>query len=240
MKELQSFGLSALEAKIYLVLNSKKEPLTGYQIAKEAEIPRPNVYPALRRLVQRGALLENPGPQALQYIAVSFRTWGANRLRTMAEQVKKLSACLPEPQPSAVTSRASGLDALLSQGRRLIAQSASSLDIGSSVGMITLFEEDLNKARLAGVPQRYLCFDNCPDPGCGLCISPLRISLSNFHQTGWLTMIRDHDEALIATGYPQNITVLLTTMEPIVTSLDMLINLRESVNAPIASSFRPN
>ncbi|WP_430626316.1 TrmB family transcriptional regulator [Sulfobacillus thermotolerans] len=79
--DLQAFGFSPIEAKVYLALVSQNTPMTGYQVAKAANIPRPNVYPALKRLIQRGACLENPDQDVIRYVAVPFQTLGhRNRL----------------------------------------------------------------------------------------------------------------------------------------------------------------
>lgn len=228
--DLQAFGFSAIEAKVYLALIEQNAPLTGYQVAKVASIPRPNVYPALKRLVQRGACLEIPEDGTVRYVSVPFRTLGRSHVQTLSDQVEKLSRLMPQPTSSMVLTRSEGLDALLAHGRSLINGTTASLDVGSSVGLVTLFEFELAQSRERGVSQRYLCFDNCPGQGCGLCVQPLAITLGNFHETGWLAMVSDHRQAFIATGYPDHPQTVLTTMEPIIFSLDMLINLRQAVS----------
>ncbi|WP_206742811.1 TrmB family transcriptional regulator [Sulfobacillus thermosulfidooxidans] len=229
IEQLQSFGFSPIEARVYLTLASEKSALTGYQIAKMANLPRPNVYPALKRLVRRGACVEQPEGSSIRYMAVPFTVVGQSHVKNLQMQVEQLAQMIPEPSEENMVTRVEGTEALLVHGRRLIERATTHLDVGSSVGLITLFVNDLAKARERGVHQRYLCFDNCPVPGCGLCVAPLPITLENFRQTGWLTMIRDKQEALIVTGYPARPQVLLTTMEPVIFSLNMLINLRESL-----------
>ena len=49
---MQELGFTMNEAKIYLVL-LKKNPLNGYEVAKEAKIARATVYGILDKLVQK-------------------------------------------------------------------------------------------------------------------------------------------------------------------------------------------
>ncbi|MBX3080157.1 MAG: TrmB family transcriptional regulator [Anaerolineae bacterium] len=63
---LIAVGFTEYEAKIYLEL-LRDNPATGYQLAKEAGIPRSMVYEALGRLRNRGAVLETLEERATLY-----------------------------------------------------------------------------------------------------------------------------------------------------------------------------
>jgi Predicted transcriptional regulators len=54
---MQDIGFSINEAKVYLAL-VLKNPMSGYEIAKNSEITRTMVYDILKRLVQKGAIIE--------------------------------------------------------------------------------------------------------------------------------------------------------------------------------------
>ncbi|MBI5667877.1 MAG: TrmB family transcriptional regulator [Chloroflexi bacterium] len=63
---LMQIGFTEYEAKIYLEL-LRDSPATGYQLSKNAGIPRSMVYEALGRLHNRGAVLETRDERATLY-----------------------------------------------------------------------------------------------------------------------------------------------------------------------------
>lgn len=66
---LADLGFTEYEAKTYLSL-LKHSPATGYQIGKDAGIPRSMVYEALGRLANRGAVMSLPLGDTTRYAPV--------------------------------------------------------------------------------------------------------------------------------------------------------------------------
>jgi len=66
LAKLTELGFTEYEAKVYLALLDDY-PASGYQISKDAGVPRSMVYEALGRLKQRGAVLETPDERATLY-----------------------------------------------------------------------------------------------------------------------------------------------------------------------------
>lgn len=66
LSNLSAIGFTEYEAKVYLAL-LKEYPATGYQLSKQAGIPRSMVYEALGRLDVRGAVLKSETPKATLY-----------------------------------------------------------------------------------------------------------------------------------------------------------------------------
>jgi Cd2+/Zn2+-exporting ATPase len=66
LAKLGAIGFTEYEAKTYLAL-LRDYPATGYQISKQAGVPRSMVYEALGRLHGRGAVLEAPEGRASLY-----------------------------------------------------------------------------------------------------------------------------------------------------------------------------
>lgn len=64
--DLTSIGFTEYEAKVYLAL-LREYPATGYQLSKQANIPRSGVYEALGRLEVRGAVLRTEDTKATLY-----------------------------------------------------------------------------------------------------------------------------------------------------------------------------
>jgi sugar-specific transcriptional regulator TrmB len=63
---LNAIGFTEYEAKVYVAL-LKEHPATGYQLSKQAGIPRSMVYEALGRLDSRGAVLKTEEPKVTLY-----------------------------------------------------------------------------------------------------------------------------------------------------------------------------
>jgi len=68
--ELMALGLTEYESKVYIAL-LRDYPATGYQLSKEAGIPRSMVYEALGRLEARGAVLKTLEEKATLYRPVA-------------------------------------------------------------------------------------------------------------------------------------------------------------------------
>jgi len=66
LNDLDAIGFTEYEAKVYLAL-LKEHPATGYQLSKQAGIPRSMVYEALGRLDARGAVLKTEDAKATLY-----------------------------------------------------------------------------------------------------------------------------------------------------------------------------
>lgn len=66
LTHLDAIGFTEYEAKVYVALLSN-HPATGYQLSKQAGIPRSMVYEALGRLDARGAVLKSEDAKATLY-----------------------------------------------------------------------------------------------------------------------------------------------------------------------------
>jgi HTH-type transcriptional regulator, sugar sensing transcriptional regulator len=66
LTDLNAIGFTEYEAKVYLAL-LKDHPATGYQLSKQAGIPRSMVYEALGRLDVRGAVLKTEDAKVTLY-----------------------------------------------------------------------------------------------------------------------------------------------------------------------------
>src|ERR1700733_3163294 len=66
---LAALGFSQYEARTYVGLLGQ-EPMTGYALAKETQVPQPKIYETLGRLVERGFVVQVSGRPA-KFISVS-------------------------------------------------------------------------------------------------------------------------------------------------------------------------
>lgn len=221
-ESLKQIGWSDLESRLYVVLHEAAEPVTGYQCAKLADAPRPNVYPALQRLVRRGAVVEIPDGSVTRYQAVPFadvkRTVLAN-IDRLLDQTDRSLARRPERSRLAL---ARGTDALVLQGTTLIAETQHTLAIGASAGTVQLLDAALQAAEARGVQLSYYCFDGCPAPGCGLCVHPIAVRRGPFQVHGWLTLLSDSRTVLMASGIHEDPDVLVADLPPLTETVTTL------------------
>jgi len=71
IKTLKSLGFTEYQSRIYLTL-STRGPLNPTEISTIANMPRPNVYPSLERLVKEGLVLRESVGRGPRYLAVPF------------------------------------------------------------------------------------------------------------------------------------------------------------------------
>ncbi|PSR20342.1 MAG: TrmB family transcriptional regulator [Sulfobacillus acidophilus] len=222
VQALQEVGWSELEARVYVALAATDEALTGYQVAKIARSARANVYPVLEKLVRRGALVEEPQDQGPRYRPVPFSDIAQSQLSSMKKTLGAIAAMLPTSARPQTLVTARGDKAVWTHGLKLLTSTHRTLDVGASHGTVKPFAEGLAEARERGVRERFLCFDRCPPPGCGVCQHPIPVSTGKFNPTGWLVLLRDNEETLIAMGEGDDSELVLTNMAPIRETLNML------------------
>jgi predicted transcriptional regulator len=214
-ESLKRMGWTELEARVYVALHQAGEALTGYQCAKAARAPRPNVYPALERLVRRGAILEVPDAAVPRYQAVPFSQLKRNMVAHVTALLDQVDAALAGSPDRPQMALARGDDALRQHGGDLIDRAMRHLDVGASAGTVAPFQTQLDEARRRGVAVTFYCFDRCPAPGCGVCVNPVPLSDGPFQVHGWLTLMADARTVLMATNVGHDPSLLLTDLPPL-------------------------
>ena len=92
---LSSFGLTRIEATIYITLLSHGS-MTGYEIAKETGISRSNVYNSLATLVEKGAAYTMQG-EASKFVSVKVETFLQNTLKELEKKADFIIQHAPKP-----------------------------------------------------------------------------------------------------------------------------------------------
>lgn len=98
LKDLMAIGFTEYEAKVYVALLGE-HPTTGYQISKQAGVPRSMVYEALGRLDVRGAVLKSDDRRVTLYRPVPpevlldrFEQEHLDRINNLRKELKGLYA----------------------------------------------------------------------------------------------------------------------------------------------------
>ncbi len=92
---LSSFGLTRIEATIYITLLSHGA-MTGYEIAKETGISRSNVYNSLATLVEKGAAYTMEG-EASKFVPVKVEVFLHNTLKELEKKADFIIQHAPKP-----------------------------------------------------------------------------------------------------------------------------------------------
>src|SRR5438105_5151870 len=96
---LMNLGFSQYEARTYVGLIGR-EPLTGYAIAKDTQVPQPKVYETLGRLLERGAVLRVSDTPA-KFIAVAPARVLAQLELTMRQRISTVELEISRMRPKA-------------------------------------------------------------------------------------------------------------------------------------------
>jgi hypothetical protein len=176
-------------------------PLSGYEVAKRSGVPRPNVYPALQRLEERGAVTPlaasrgaryaaRPAAELLERLGRGYR----ERLQGAAESLQRLGADAADPVAAAVA----GEGELLARARALVEGATARVVLAVAPATAAPLADVVTAALDRGVAVTTLCQHACPAP-CGNCRGALfRHDLDGPAHERWLLVVADDREALAA------------------------------------------
>jgi sugar-specific transcriptional regulator TrmB len=157
-KPLLDLGFTEYEAKTYFTL-LKVNPATGYQISKEAGIPRSMVYEALGRLLNRGAILALPQGDTTRYAPVPVNALLDSLRHTYEDALDRALESLSKyekPVPSEQVWNIEGREAILSCARELIRDSKDEVALSVSDETLLALLPELRTAHDRGVRIRIL------------------------------------------------------------------------------------
>ena len=93
---LERFGLTKQEITVYNQLSISKGK-TGYMVAKEINMSRSNVYPVLKSLVKKGAVLYEDG-ETRKYFRVNPEEFFDNYIMSLTKIKEELLEVLKEDE----------------------------------------------------------------------------------------------------------------------------------------------
>jgi DNA-binding MarR family transcriptional regulator len=198
VESLQQIGFSESEARVYVAL-LRKQPLTGYELAKASGVPRANVYRVLEKLEQRGALTRLDNPEGTRYAPVPFDELLEKLLRryeqSIAQTSQALTALTPAiEQPPIV--QFEGYPNLVETARHLLDDSQHSLLLAIWPEEAEALAEPLAASERRGVSIITLCMAGCRD-ACGYCRGKVcRYPFGLEASQHWLLLVADGEEAL--------------------------------------------
>lgn len=203
--QLAAIGFTDYEARVYLAL-LRANPATGYQVSKEAGVPRSMVYEALGRLHVRGAVLRTDGNRATLYRPLPPRQLLDRYEDEHSQLVNNLRAGLealyvhPEEDHSwSITGRT----AVLAYASQMVRGAEEEI-------LLVLSDADLEELRPAveaacgrGVRASALLLGE-GSLSCGEVSRHPRMESELQDLASILVVVADNQEALIASGEPES------------------------------------
>lgn len=152
LRALADLGFNLNEGRAYSAL-LQRGPSTGYEVSRDAGVPRSAVYAVLRQLVEQGFARREPGPperftatppRALERLLRQRFEGSTTALRTAA-------ARLPEAPTGADAFEVSGYERILEQAQRLVLGARKRLVLGAWPRELAALASALAKADRRGV-----------------------------------------------------------------------------------------
>lgn len=214
--DLLAIGFTEYEARVYLAL-LRKHPATGYQIGKQAGIPRSMVYEALGRLHTRGAVLKADEQGAALYRPLPPDVLLQRHDQQHQRQMERLSKGLSELYAARDETRLwaiSGRGTVLSYAARMIQEAASELWLVLTDRNLDELREAIGQADARGVRiSTLLTGSEALAHGRVVYHPPLESELQEL--TDALVVVVDRNEALIGSG-AEEITATVTNNRDLV------------------------
>lgn len=221
---LQEIGFSQYEAQAYVAL-LRANPASGYELARASGIPRPNIYPVLQKLEERGAVLRLDTPEGTRYIPADPAELLSRIERQYHSALGEASRALSEiTAPAAFENilNLRGYSVMLENARRLLSQANQRLMISLWHDEAVALENQVDEAAGRGVQITTLCLNGCqrPCPACRGEVFRFPIAPSGAHR--WLLLSVDGAELLAGEIGQQGQALSVRTRQ------NMLVNLSTS------------
>jgi Cd2+/Zn2+-exporting ATPase len=212
LSDLDAIGFTEYEAKVYLAL-LKEHPATGYQISKQAGIPRSMVYEALGRLDVRGAVLKTEEAKATLYRPMPpdafldrLAAEHQRRMGTLRHELNTLYTARDEGHLWSF----SGEEAVLSYARDMISQAKHEVMLVlTDDNLSQLYQEIMQVHRRGVAVGALLTGEKTLDIGQVAHHPPHESQLHKLAES--MVVVVDEHEVLIASSYPTHYAATVTT-----------------------------
>ena len=208
INHLSELGFTDYEAKAYTAL-VKRSPLTGYELAKVSGVPRPNVYPVIERLQQKGAILSVGIEGGVKYAPVPPEELLSKLSRSYQSHIQDASILLNQIQSSPQADyiwHLQGYSNILDKSSELISNARKQILIGLWPAELQLLTPRLQKSKIQGINNTILSFqgnDGEVSEDIGM-VYKLRFAKEKHNR--WFVVVVDEVELLTAEISPNTET----------------------------------
>lgn len=222
---LERLGFTTYEARAWLALTAHPA-CTGYEVAKHSGIPRANVYPVLKRLVERGAAQRIDAHENTRYTATPVDELVASLRREQHRLFEAAQDQLPRqagPTGDIPVYALRNVTRVHAAARRTIDSARHTLFIAVQPQEARLLAAELRNADERGVRITTLCMEAC-EMECGGCRGDIhRCELAPPTGNRWLIVAADDDSTVAAEfqgqeGAPDSVHAI-ETRQPLIVQL---------------------
>lgn len=219
--QLRDLGFSEYEARAYLAL-LHKSPLNGYEVAKEAGLPRANVYGVLQKLEDRRAIVRVDGAEGTRYAPVPSDELVQQLHERYDETLQAARSSLravSKPPEYDYVANVRGASALLAHAAALVDAAGERLTLALWPPEAQTLAENVARAQARGVAITTLCLAACPQE-CGACRGHIhRYSVQPDDSARWLVVVADGSEVLTGQMGPGQEAQAIRTRQPLLVDL---------------------
>jgi sugar-specific transcriptional regulator TrmB len=202
---LVMLGFSVYESRTYIGLLSLG-PATGYAVSNQTGVPQPKVYETLRRLADRGAVIQTSDHPA-RYAAVPvdallerLEQEFTDRLRAARDELAAVAAGDTNAEPRVVW-HYTGLPAIADRAQAMLGTARAHVYLSGRALDLALLAEAIADASKRGVEFTILHFGRLPFPaprGRAFRHASTDAALYPSHQAHHLAVVADSRESLWA------------------------------------------
>ncbi len=219
LEHLQALGFSEYEGRAYVAL-LQAGALTGYQLARASGIPRPNIYPVLDRLHERGAVVRVQVKGGVKYSALPSEEMLSRLSRNVQSHLEEARLALRQvtaAAPSEYVWNVQGYDSVMARAEALVDGARQRLLVGVWAQESRRLSAAFARAQARDVEPTTLCIQGCPDE-CGGCRGRIyRYPLAGGAETRWLVAAADDAELLVGQVFADGgATAAVTRLEVLV------------------------
>lgn len=222
-EQLQALGFGQYEAQAYVSL-LRRNPLSGYELAKVSGIPRANVYTVLQKLEERGAVLRletEAGTRYAPVVPAELIHRLRSRLHSSLENAQQSLGMLQAEAEHDHVWNTRGYPALLEHACALIENTQARLLVAAAPQEAPALTESLEKAQARGVQITTLCMSGCPVE-CGACRGRVfRYRLNPEAEARYLMVVPDESEVLAGQIGPGEETQAIRTRQKLLVDLSV-------------------
>ncbi|MBI4288256.1 MAG: TrmB family transcriptional regulator [Chloroflexi bacterium] len=197
---LTELGFTEYEARAYSTL-VKRNPLTGYEVAKISGVPRPNVYSVIERLQQKGAVLTIRDDSGVKYAPVPPGEMLGRLARSFKSHVQEAERALTQiqnvPQADYIMNLR-GYDNIMAKAKQLVEMARRQVLAAWWPVEFQFLTPALGDLKTRGVESTILCFQGGAEQTAGCSGQMYRLSVAKDTAVRWLVLVADESELLAA------------------------------------------
>ncbi|MBI4288258.1 MAG: TrmB family transcriptional regulator [Chloroflexi bacterium] len=195
---LTELGFTEYEARAYSTL-VRRNPLTGYEVAKISGVPRPNIYSVIERLQEKGVVLTIHEDGGVKYAPVPPGEMLGRLAKSFKSHVSEAENALTQIQSTPEADyiwNLRGYENITEKARNLLGGARRQVLLALWPAELELLTPSLQQLKAAGIEPTILCFRDRLEQtevstGC-----TYTLPVAGQKRTRWFALVVDESELL--------------------------------------------